>query len=91
MKIYKYQLKLERDEFGKEVISMPNGAKIIHIGTQLDKICIWAEVTPDNPVEDRTFHVVGTGHDLPESFAYTATHLGTVHLPPFVWHIYEMR
>jgi hypothetical protein len=47
-----------------QVISMPVGAKIRVVQTQHEVPCIWAEVDPAAPTEDRTFFIVGTGHDF---------------------------
>lgn len=51
-------------------------------------VVLWAEVPVGvhRPVETRTFTIIGTGHDVPE----TGTYIGTVFDGPFVWHVYEV-
>ena len=64
---------------------MPRGAHIIHAVEQRNVICLWAEVDENEEMETRLFQVLGTNHEIDSS----ATHLGTVQMPPFVWHVYE--
>ncbi len=65
-------------------IRMPVGANICHVEAQNGIPCIWAIVDQKAPFEERTFHIHGTGHLL------RAEHwVGTVQIPPFVWHIFE--
>lgn len=69
-------------------VPMPEGAKVLHVGTQQDWVhptCLWAEVDPDAPMVDRLFTFRGTGWTLGDVGRY----VGTVHNDPFVWHIYE--
>ena len=67
-------------------LPMPAGAKIIHTDVQHGQICIWAEVDPHRPYGDRFFVIVGTGGYVEENL----THVGTVQIPPHVWHLYEV-
>lgn len=84
-------------------IEMPRGATVLpgveparleHGGRGL---VIWASVDPDQPTETRVFHVVGTGHDMPDT---PLNYIGTAHDSPityggstlgghFVWHLFE--
>ncbi len=83
MQVWKYQL----DETDCQAIEMPEGAKIVHVDTDPGDsgiLCIWAEVDPDAPKEDRFIYVRGTGHDI----NHTLVHLGSVRMPPFIWHVY---
>lgn len=81
--IYKY-LVPPISEFQLET---PKHSQFKHAGLQNDVIFMWFEVDTDQPVEARTFHIVGTGHVVPQDAVY----VGTVQQPPFVWHIYEPR
>jgi len=60
--VYKYPLEYK----DKQVIELPEGADILHVGDQLGTVCIWAKVSPDLPA-NRKFEVIiaGTGKDLP--------------------------
>jgi hypothetical protein len=67
-------------------VTMPQGAKVIHVGTQNPyHICLWAMVNPESPVEIRNFCVRGTGHSIA---GITHPHLGSVKDGPFVWHVF---
>jgi hypothetical protein len=67
-------------------IKMPIGASILRIAVQKDSgLCIWAFVDPELALEDRSFKLFGTGHNVPGNFAY----VGTVDEGPFVWHLFE--
>ena len=80
--IWKYPL-----EHGTEQhIRMPKGAEVLTVQIQNDHVCMWAEVSPDEPLEERRFHVIGTGHRMPADAWH---YLGTIQQGPFVWHIYE--
>lgn len=62
--------------------------QIIHVGQQDGMITFWAEVEPDSTEHTRiSLRVVGTGHAVPE---LGFTHLATVMLGEFVWHVYWM-
>lgn len=66
-------------------IRMPRGAKICTVQMQGEAVCMWAEVDYSAPLEDRTFVVVGTGHDVPDNCVY----VGTWQHAAYVWHAYE--
>ena len=82
-KIYKYQLRGVPDSNYK--LEMPLGAKIVHIGIQLNILCLWVEVDPDEKSTFRYFRIYGTGHKI----SANALYLGTVFDEPYVWHVYE--
>lgn len=67
-------------------ISTPEGAKLVHVGLHGKQIGLWFEV---NPAEKhsiiRSFRVYGTGHPIE-----MGSHVGTVIMIPFVWHVYEL-
>lgn len=81
---------------GATVLSSVEPARLEHAEHGL---AIWAAVDPDWPTETRVFHVVGTGHDMPDT---PLTYIGTAHDNPityggsslsghFVWHLFERR
>lgn len=68
-------------------LEMPKGAKVVHVGIQGERICLWAIVDMQAPVETRVFQIVGTGHEeVKEGMA----HVGTVQQGPWVWHVFEV-
>jgi len=92
-KIYKYELDLDKmalEGTDRQTIPMPLTALLEHIGVQNGKICLWAEVNTEYMKGNRTFCVIGTGYIIPDdvkSYDYKAT----IQMPPFVWHIYEVK
>lgn len=81
MTIWKFPLKLEL----VQKVSMPNHASIRYVDVQNGVICLWAEVNTDRPKVDRVFYIVGTGNILPPN---ASEYIGSVQMPPFVWHVY---
>jgi hypothetical protein len=68
--------------------SLPKGSEVLSAGLDAHgELCMWFLV-PDTEAEQsvRRFHVVGTGNPLRVSWS---KFLGTVAMPPFVWHIFE--
>ena len=58
--IWKWTLQIET------TIDMPHGAKVLSVQMQHGKPQLWALVDPGAKKYPRTFHVHGTGHDLPD-------------------------
>jgi len=80
--IYKYPFPI-KDSF---LLTLPEGAVILHADMQGQQPCIWAEFNKQEVMgRQRPFHVVGTGFDIPDHLTYRAT----LQSPPFVWHLYE--
>jgi hypothetical protein len=82
--IYKYPLEMTGY---LQVIDMPRGAVIRHCDVQNGQICLWAEV--DMTASDskgRSFGIVGTGLLISDA---ARDYVGTVQIPPYVWHVYE--
>jgi hypothetical protein len=48
-------------------------------------MCFWCEINTNNQPKMETFHVIGTGHSIPEN----STHIGSFVNDPFVWHLYQ--
>jgi hypothetical protein len=85
--------KFDLDPF-QGMVSMPEGAKILHVHEQAGRIRIWAEVDPALPSFKRQIEVVPTGSGrVPEKGLY----IGTVHLRDsyagaetmLVFHLYD--
>lgn len=83
--VWKYPLALTS---ATQQVTMPAGARVVHVQVQGSEPTLWAEVDPE---ESRTmlrlFRVVATGVPVPAFF----DHRGTIHLDWTVWHIYEGR
>lgn len=82
-KIFKYRLEI----VDRQVLRLPIGAKILHVDNNFDMLTLWAAVDPTRSEEERIIRIVGTGHPIPNYDRLT--HLGTVQMPPFVWHVFE--
>ena len=82
--IWKYTLEVTTSQ----EISMPLGAKIVHVASQLENPAIWAIVDPLAPKVKRRFGVLTTGASFDP---VTVTYLGSfmLHGGTFVGHIVE--
>lgn len=83
MTIWKFHLPL--DDHVR--ITMPTGARVLHVGEQGGEMKLWALVDPDAEPEGRHFYIVGTGN--PAAHIINRKHVGTALVPPFVWHVFE--
>jgi len=83
--IYKYELPV-KDDF---VLQLPEGAEILHIGTQYNRPNLWALVDPNAPKKPIKFIGAGTGHPLPADC--TLKYLGTAIMldDRFVFHVFK--
>lgn len=70
-------------------IEMPQGARVLHVETQFDSAQMWALVDPNQPLVQRRFKVVGTGHRHEDMDTWH--YIGT--FPMFggglMWHVFE--
>jgi len=80
--IWKYQVALSAEP---TVLMVPPPAQFLAAGWQGMPV-VWFLADPDEmpPKVPITVRVVGTGWDVPDD----ATHLATVHNPPYVWHLF---
>lgn len=83
MTIYKYPLEIT----DRQVIDMPDGAKILTVQVQHEVPCVWAPVDPDVASVPRYFTIYGTGHPCSAEGQYVGTFL--VHGGALVFHIFE--
>lgn len=65
MKIYKYEIPLEHDEF---VLDLPKNSKILSFQVQNNKSFIWAIVDEIAEKEKRNFILLGTGQSFEEDY-----------------------
>lgn len=74
-------------------IKMPAGARVLTCQNQHGKICLWAQVNPDESLEkvERIFIIVGTGRAVKQPETHRMNYIATVQLRggAFVAHIYE--
>ncbi|HEY1644833.1 MAG TPA: hypothetical protein VGF75_00420 [Candidatus Saccharimonadales bacterium] len=82
--IYKYTLGM----YSRETIGMPAGAEIIAIKLHYFSYELWAIVEPDQPMENRTIIIVGTGRELPDE---PLKHIDTVIDGSYVWHFFVLQ
>lgn len=84
--IWKYELELT----DRQPIAMPGLANIVHAGLDpAGHICVWAEVDSEAEKADRWIAIIGTGNPFPK-LEEQPRHLGSVTIPPFAWHVYEV-
>ena len=62
--IWKYSLQPTRT--GTHVIKMREGARILSVQMQSNRVCLWAAVDPGEPDEERKFYIAFTGGGLPD-------------------------
>jgi hypothetical protein len=70
----------------EQVVLMPEGAIILHVGEQQGQPCLWALVAPEAPMVDRHIIIRGTGHDVPRG---VGAYVGSVVGGSLVMHIFE--
>ena len=83
-RIWKYHIGSPTD-IARTHQAMPQGARILHVGSQEGKIYIWAEFENPEPARERCFAIYSTGSFIPQNAQY----VGTTQIPPYVWHVYE--
>jgi hypothetical protein len=76
-------------------ITMPIGAKILHVDEQGDpmQLNFWALCDPHAQNETRFFQVRGTDHDCGTLIELDGVYIGTVSTKPMplVWHVWEVK
>lgn len=71
-------------------VEMPRHAQILSIQCQNNVPTIWARVDIENGLEQRRFHIFGTGQEMSHNDWQTGWHyLATIQQDVFVWHIFE--
>ena len=71
------------------IARLPEDAQILTVSVQDNRICLWALVDTNKPNIFRSFVVYGTGQDMTNTIN-RLKYIGTVHINPFVWHIFEV-
>lgn len=71
----------------RQQIEIPVGAVSLAVGLDADGTAsLWALVEDQKPKRKATILVFGTGRPIPDQI--TVKHLGTLLMPPFVWHVF---
>ena len=74
----------------RQVVVLPKSAKLLHVHEQRGEICVWylKSIDDDDELEDRTVHIIGTGHIFGD--VDRITYLGTAHLQDgeLVFHVF---
>lgn len=85
MTIWKYPLELT----DSQSFRMPKGAKLLTVAQQYQQVCLWAQVDPKAPTEERRFEIRGTGHPLGD--AAEMDYIGSVILASgsLVFHVFD--
>ena len=75
--------------FDAYVMRMPKGAKILGVQVQFNEPKMWALVDDQQPLEERRFYTIGTGHDF--DYQDGDQHIGTfqLHGGSIVFHVFE--
>lgn len=81
--IWKFELEVSDEQ----TIAIPQGAQLLHAGVQGEQLCLWAIVDPNAPTVNRHIGIRGTGHPCEFNIM---SHIGTVMMPPFVWHLFDL-
>lgn len=91
--VWKYILPVQDEVIELE---MPQEAKILHVGTQQEQVCLWALVESEQEKEIRRFRIHGTGHPLANNagtgYNTFDTYVGTTMMLDgrLVWHVFEL-
>jgi len=92
--VYKYKVPITDEP----AIQMPAGAVPLTFQVQRSEPMLWCLVDPDADLEWRQFVMRGTGQPVPEAVGVgphpdgrvaTVTHIGTIQLRGYVWHLFE--
>jgi hypothetical protein len=86
-KIWKFPLKLDQ----REIVYMPDGAKILTVVIQNDMPVLYAQVNPEAPARARIIRTVTTGDEFN---SLGCTYIGTIQAGSPTWfiaHIFEQH
>jgi hypothetical protein len=82
--IWKFPLKTTDEQ----TVEFPEGAEILSVQAQDNTPCVWALVNPKGKKMPKTFHIFGTGHNVPPA---ERKFIGTyqLHGGALVFHLFE--
>ena len=72
----------------QQLVNMPVGTELLHVGVQGDQACLWALVDSDAPRTMRGFAIHGTGHAVPPGGAYVGTF--PLHGGNLIFHVFDL-
>lgn len=78
-------LKYPVQAFQSTALALPVDARVVRFAPQHGALQLWVEQRVDAPPDNRTFHVVGTGHQVPDDARYIAS----CEDGQYIWHLYE--
>ena len=85
--------KFETPFDSKFMLRMPKGAEILCVQQDQKTMipCIWVLVCPENEIEERSFELYGTGHNIHYDMGIERKYLGTYQYQrgEFVGHLFE--
>ena len=82
--IWKFALEITDEQF----VSMPSGARLLHVDVQHGEPQVWAHVQPSAQSRNRKLRVYGTGHPIEsDRGAYVGTF--QVHGGVLVFHLFD--
>lgn len=87
--IWKYPVPIQ-DAFS---LNMPQGARILSVQTQRGEPVLWAWVYPEEPLVERRFFLVGTGHPMSDDISlFSLFYVGTFQVAAgsLVFHLFEV-
>lgn len=87
--IYKYSITTS-DFF---TLNLPTKSKILKIATIDNLPYMWVEQETENNIENRIFHISGTGYNIPKEMylEYIDTFFEDSFGSLLVWHLYEQK
>jgi len=86
-KIYKYEVPINLSFFH---LDLPEKAQLLAFQLQDAQPVLWALVNTEAIIETRHFAIRGTGSAM-GGWRSTDKYIGTVQIPPFVWHLFETK
>lgn len=87
MIIYKYVVPIDKPFFDLE---LPARAEILAFQIQNGQPMLWVLINKEAMKVLRHFAIRGTGEAM-NDWHSSDVHIGTVQIPPFVWHLFETK
>lgn len=88
MVIYKYVVPIMSKPFFD--LELPAGAEILAFQIQNEQPMLWVLINKAAMTVQRHFAIRGTGEAM-NDWRSSDTYIGTVQMPPFVWHLFETK
>jgi hypothetical protein len=88
MTIHKFQIFIS----GEVLVEMPAGSRLLCVGEQDGKLCIWALVNTKLRIVQHKFRIYGTGEEIDTAIFENedSRYIGTVQMKNgLVWHVFD--